>query len=190
MKTKPEQMLTYLTYLIQVAHGLILNPHLNIVLYVGFLVSLFLQLHLLLPCILSCCVGRVLSAFPAENHWELRSLAAVVLATIYRKFSFCERLPVDLEQTILGLKSKFLLLFIEYSITPRRLFLRSLVLLSVRLCEISHIGATRMGDSAVVLLLVPVCRDMITNLAAFLTADSVTIQVQARRCLYALIVCI
>ena len=43
------------------------------------------QLHLLLPCILSCCVGKTLSNAPVEDHWRLRDLAATIVSDVNRK---------------------------------------------------------------------------------------------------------
>lgn len=43
MKTKPENMLSYLSYLMHITHSLILNPDLNIVLYVIIISSLHLS---------------------------------------------------------------------------------------------------------------------------------------------------
>ena len=85
MRLKPERMLQNLDYLMHVTHGLILNPHLEISLYVVFRIVSYSQLHLLLPCILSCAVGKSLSASSAENHWELRSFSAVILNEVYKK---------------------------------------------------------------------------------------------------------
>lgn len=68
-----------------VTHSLVLNRHLNTVLYV---VALPLS-HTASPApsmaFLSCCVGKTLSNSPVEDHWRLRDLSATILSDVNRK---------------------------------------------------------------------------------------------------------
>lgn len=43
-------------------------------------------LHLLMPAILTCLVGKRLCASPLENHWLLRDFCAALLARVCRRF--------------------------------------------------------------------------------------------------------
>ena len=87
MQQKPVRMTSYLMYIIQVIHSLLLNRHLHIVSYVFSLCFALIQLHILVPCILTCILGKTLSFSPAENHWELRSRASIVLAELIRQYA-------------------------------------------------------------------------------------------------------
>ena len=163
-----------------VTHGLILNPHLEISLYVVFRIVSYSQLHLLLPCILSCAVGKSLSASSAENHWELRSFSAVILNEVYKKW------PLQVE-----LNCRY---GTEYpKLLKQILATLNKVLHNPRSTLPSIFGViecvSRMGNSVIELLLLPFYKELFFNLSNLLKKEqSAVAQVQIRRCLFALIV--
>jgi len=63
--------------LIRLAYALISNTHLHIE----------LNLHQLLPSLISCVVARRLSSRPFENHWQLRIEASKTLAVATQKYT-------------------------------------------------------------------------------------------------------
>ena len=52
------------------------NPYVHIELY----------LHQIISAVLTCIVGKRLSASPAEDHWSLRDMSADIVATIIKKY--------------------------------------------------------------------------------------------------------
>ena len=127
-------------------------------------------MHILLPCILSCCVGKALCAYPDENHWELRSLSAIIIAEIHRKFGreypkMYKQICATLNKVLHNPKSTLPAVF--------------------GVVETIH----RLGVNTIELLLLPVCKEMVQNLNALLekTTSAVT-QMQIHRCLFALMV--
>ena len=67
--------LRLLKAMMQTVECLLTNPFLHIELY----------LHQLMPAVLTCIVGKRLSASTAEDHWSLRDMAAGIVASITRK---------------------------------------------------------------------------------------------------------
>ena len=67
--------LPLLKALMETIRSLLANPFVHIELY----------LHQLMPAVLTCIVGKRLSASAAEDHWSLRNTAAAIVASIIQK---------------------------------------------------------------------------------------------------------
>ncbi len=68
--------LTVLSVLMRTANCIISNPTLQVEPY----------LHQLMPCILTCLVGKRLCGTPTEDHWTLRNFAAYLISTICKRY--------------------------------------------------------------------------------------------------------
>lgn len=125
-------------------------------------------------------MGKTLSASSVENHWELRSFSAVVLAEVYKKWT-----------PSLGLTHRY---GTEYpKLLKQILATLNKVLHNPKSTLPSIFGVieciSRMGESVMEIMLLPIYKDLFANLSALLkTERSSVAQVQIRRCLYALIV--
>lgn len=69
--------LELLYYLMRMCHSLLMNPSLQLELY----------LHQFIPSILTCLVGKRLSNDPKENHWALRNLSSEIISFICKKYN-------------------------------------------------------------------------------------------------------
>ncbi|KAG9351685.1 hypothetical protein JZ751_022936 [Albula glossodonta] len=81
--------LALLIYLMRMTKALMDNPTLYLEKYVTFLNSaLLLQLHELIPAVVSCIVSKQLCLRPdVDNHWALRDFAARLMAQSCKTFS-------------------------------------------------------------------------------------------------------
>lgn len=69
--------LTLLIYSVRMTKNLILNPHVDVKLY----------LHDLIPAVLSCALSKRISKYYYDNHWTLRDFSTYVIATICHVYS-------------------------------------------------------------------------------------------------------
>lgn len=65
--------------------------------------NLFLEpyLHQLLPPVLSCVVSKVLCEHRQENHWELRDMAASIVADVCKKFQQHKSVQIRITKTMI-----------------------------------------------------------------------------------------
>lgn len=64
------------------------DPYVCSAYYIIFIsyIDAYVQLHQLMPPILTCLVGKNLSDNPMSNHWELRDFAATLVALICKRY--------------------------------------------------------------------------------------------------------
>lgn len=68
--------LRVLMMIMKMVHALLVNPKIHLDHY----------LHQLIPVVLTCLVGKKLCSIPTENHWELRDMAAQIIAYICNRW--------------------------------------------------------------------------------------------------------
>jgi transcription initiation factor TFIID subunit 6 len=73
--------LELLQSLMHMARCLLTSAHINIEPY----------LHQLMPCVLTCLVGKRLCANPTQNHWALRDYTAELVALVCQRFGYSYR---------------------------------------------------------------------------------------------------
>eukprot|EP00004_Rigifila_ramosa_P015798 TRINITY_DN3696_c1_g1_i1.p1 TRINITY_DN3696_c1_g1~~TRINITY_DN3696_c1_g1_i1.p1 ORF type:complete len:477 (-),score=113.16 TRINITY_DN3696_c1_g1_i1:19-1449(-) len=144
--------LPLLLSLMQAVQALLSNPNLFIEPY----------LHQLLPAVLTCLLGKTLSARPTDNHWHLRDLAASIVAHIARTFSRSyPTLPPRLAKT-----------FWHALLDPGR---------PLPTHYGAIIGLEALGSSVLHLLLIPNLRAYSVLLQPSLVSDSALVRMQAQR---------
>lgn len=143
-----------------------------------------------MPCILTCALGKTLSFSPAEDHWEIRSRAAIVLAELIRQYANRGNWGTRYGVTYPKLQNQVLITLNRVLHTPNSTIPS---VFGVLVCSWkrgnSRIGVSRMGDAMIRRMLLPIARELNANLEAILAKrKSITAEVQAYRCIFALTV--